>query len=102
MEFSSIYWLFSSILSVDRRRYRDSYIYSSNKYGEMGAFSDTLGSLRGYLAKTSADQRVSVISNTSSNTTSGIVSDRMLSMDGSEGEAYPSHTHTHTHTHSIS
>ncbi|XP_050716067.1 protein expanded-like isoform X2 [Eriocheir sinensis] len=70
----------------DQRRYRDSYIYSSDKYREMGAFSDTLGSLRGYLAKTSADQRVSVISNTSSNTTSGIVSDRMLSMDGSEDD----------------
>ncbi|KAK8742464.1 hypothetical protein OTU49_001893, partial [Cherax quadricarinatus] len=67
----------------DRRRYRESYIYSE-RYAETGGLSDTLGGLRGYLAKTSADQRVSVISNTSSNTTSGIVSDRVLSLDGSE------------------
>jgi hypothetical protein len=31
-------------------------------------------------------QRVSVISNASSNTTSGIVSDRVYSLDGSEGK----------------
>nr|XP_053638845.1 uncharacterized protein LOC128693281 isoform X3 [Cherax quadricarinatus] len=69
----------------DRRRYRESYIYSE-RYAETGGLSDTLGGLRGYLAKTSADQRVSVISNTSSNTTSGIVSDRVLSLDGSEDD----------------
>lgn len=33
-----------------------------------------------------ADQRISVISNTSSNTTSGIVSDRVQSLDESEGK----------------
>ncbi len=33
----------------------------------------------------SEHQRVSVISNASSNTTSGIVSDRVYSLDGSEG-----------------
>lgn len=32
-----------------------------------------------------ADQRISVISTTSSNTTSGIVSDRVQSLDESEG-----------------
>ncbi|XP_071534374.1 uncharacterized protein ex isoform X2 [Panulirus ornatus] len=69
----------------DRRRYRESYIYG-DRYGEVGVVTDTLGGLRGYLAKTSADQRVSVISNTSSNTTSGIVSDRVLSLDGSEDD----------------
>ncbi|XP_042223283.1 uncharacterized protein LOC121867437 [Homarus americanus] len=69
----------------DRRRYRESYIYS-DRYAEMEGLADTLGGLRGYLAKTSADQRVSVISNTSSNTTSGIVSDRVLSLDGSEDD----------------
>ncbi|KAK7070974.1 hypothetical protein SK128_014894 [Halocaridina rubra] len=69
----------------DRRRYRESYIYS-DRYGEMAGLSDSLGGLPGYLGKTSADQRVSVISNTSSNTTSGIVSDRVLSPDGSEDD----------------
>lgn len=75
-----------SLSFADRRRYRDSYIYSDRYVSEIGGLSDTLGGLRGYLAKTSADQRVSVISNTSSNTTSGIVSDRVLSLDGSEGK----------------
>ncbi|ROT66922.1 hypothetical protein C7M84_015048 [Penaeus vannamei] len=74
------------IQEEDRRRYRDSYIYSDRYVSEIGGLSDTLGGLRGYLAKTSADQRVSVISNTSSNTTSGIVSDRVLSLDGSEDD----------------
>ncbi|XP_066987777.1 protein expanded-like isoform X1 [Macrobrachium rosenbergii] len=69
----------------DRRRYRESYIYG-DRYGEIGGLADGLGGLRGYLGKTSADQRVSVISNTSSNTTSGIVSDRVLSLDGSEDD----------------
>lgn len=35
-----------------------------------------------------ADQRISVISNTSSNTTSGIVSDRVQSLDESEGNEF--------------
>ena len=35
-----------------------------------------------------ADQRISVISNTSSNTTSGIVSDRVQSLDESEGKNF--------------
>ncbi|XP_068208977.1 protein expanded-like [Palaemon carinicauda] len=69
----------------DRRRYRESYMYG-DRYGEIAGLSDSLGGLRGYLGKSSADQRVSVISNTSSNTTSGIVSDRVLSLDGSEDD----------------
>ena len=48
---------------------------------------DSEGSLKPYHTIGGYDQRISVISNTSSNTTSGIVSDRMhMSFDESEGE----------------
>ena len=74
-----------TLFVADQRRYRDSYIYG-DRFGEIPGLSDNLRGLRGYLGKAPTDQRVSVISNTSSNTTSGIVSDRVLSLDGSEGE----------------
>ncbi|KAK4310926.1 hypothetical protein Pmani_017558 [Petrolisthes manimaculis] len=68
---------------TDRRKYRDSYIYGE-RYG--GGLTDSMGGLRGYLGKGVTEQRESVISSTSSNTTSGIVSDRVLSIDGSEDD----------------
>nr|CAD7462430.1 unnamed protein product [Timema tahoe] len=60
----------------EKKRYRDCYMYSRG-----------LSALAGKHYKCHVgDQRISVISNTSSNTTSGIVSDRVHSLDESEDD----------------
>lgn len=84
----------------DMRRFREShreaYIYSNpleldrdQGRGWSGKFShgsSQINGLQSIPGSSVMDQRVSVISNTSSNTTSGIVSDRMYqSFDDSEG-----------------
>lgn len=65
-------------------------IYSFLFYVEKKQFRDWGAELNVKLTEMcynhSADQRISVISNTSSNTTSGIVSDRVQSLDESEGK----------------
>ncbi|CAH1791696.1 unnamed protein product [Owenia fusiformis] len=88
----------------DQRRYKESYIYSDpvdlewerEQTSIHGALSVSLVNCSTIDRKTKADQRISIISNSSSNTTSGIVSDRMhISFDdSSEGgerdiEVYP-------------
>lgn len=73
----------------DKKRYRESYIYSDARDLVMN------GGLVQYRANRSpgkspaGTQRCSVISDASSNTTSGIVSDKMaISFDEGEGAAY--------------
>lgn len=75
-----------------KKIYRESYIYSDNfdlaweqEHGSLSMSYKDFGTL----PKTTTghkDQRISVISNASSNTTSGIVSDRVQSLDGSEDD----------------
>lgn len=73
--------MFLSIL-LERKRYRDCYIYSRSLGAEFPSLAKLAGNYKGH----HSDQRISVISNTSSNTTSGIVSDRVQSLDESEDD----------------
>ncbi|XP_068085286.1 protein expanded [Anabrus simplex] len=66
----------------ERKRMRDCYMYSRS----LGSDFPTLAKLGGNYKVHHSDQRISVISNTSSNTTSGIVSDRVQSLDESEDD----------------
>ena len=87
---------------VDKRQFKESYIYSDvndlareheTSRGKKGLTS--FHKSNGLTPSTSGvtlDQRVSLYSNTSSNTTSGIVSDKMHSFDESEGKFHLSTT----------
>ncbi|KAJ9594413.1 hypothetical protein L9F63_014138, partial [Diploptera punctata] len=66
----------------ERKRYRDCYMYSRGLGSDFPSLAKLAGNYKGH----HSDQRISVISNTSSNTTSGIVSDRVQSLDESEDD----------------
>jgi len=66
---------------LEKKRYRECFLYSRGMTCEFPGISNLNICGSGY----KQEQRVSVISNASSNTTSGIVSDRVHSLDGSEG-----------------
>lgn len=71
------------IVVSDKRRYRESYIYSDNH--DLVSNGGKNVSPRNKTPK--SKQRCSVISDASSNTTSGIASDKMtISFDDSDGE----------------
>jgi hypothetical protein len=85
------------LMEAEDRRYRETYIYSENtEWSDNSANSTTLPEGAQALVappsgkrsgRTGNSQRQSVISSTSSNTTSGIVSDRMhASLDSEEEE----------------
>ena len=57
-------------------------MYSRDLGSEFPSLAKLAGNYKGH----HSDQRISVISNTSSNTTSGIVSDRVQSLDESEDD----------------
>jgi len=57
-------------------------MYSRSLGSEFPSLAKLAGNYKGH----HSDQRISVISNTSSNTTSGIVSDRVQSLDESEDD----------------
>uniref|UniRef100_T1IPS2 FERM domain-containing protein n=1 Tax=Strigamia maritima TaxID=126957 RepID=T1IPS2_STRMM len=75
-----------------KKSYRESYIYSDSVdfewEQEHGPINMTLTDFNTLpkSGKTMSEQRISVISNASSNTTSGIVSDKVQSLDGSEDD----------------
>ena len=70
------------LIFLERKRYRDCYMYSRSLGAEFPSLAKLAGNYKGH----HSDQRISVISNTSSNTTSGIVSDRVQSLDESEDD----------------
>lgn len=74
-------------LFTERKRYRDCFMYTRGLTSEFPSLAK-LNLNSSQYKNLRADQRISVISNTSSNTTSGIVSDRVQSLDESEGKIW--------------
>lgn len=68
----------------EKKRYRECFMYGRGMTSEFPGLAKLRLSGGGY----KQEQRISVISNASSNTTSGIVSDRVQSLDGSEGKLF--------------
>lgn len=70
---------------ADKRQFKEAYIYSEPELSSTLSKQTSFHKANG-LVGLSLDQRVSLYSNTSSNTTSGIVSDKVFSFDESEGK----------------
>jgi len=69
---------------TDKRRYRESYVHSEVR--ETTSTPGTYRNNKSPITKTAMGNRYSVISDASSNTTSGIASDKMTSFEENDGE----------------